>query len=92
MTRSWDGYSLSGLPWWLSGKESTCQCRRHRSVPRSGRSPGEGNGNPLQKSHGQRSLASYSPWGRKGAGHVSVTKRQFKESLLSPLLVIMDTC
>ena len=18
-----------GLPWWLSGKESTCQCRRH---------------------------------------------------------------
>ena len=19
-----------GLPWWLSGKESTCQCRRHR--------------------------------------------------------------
>ena len=19
-----------GLPWWLSGKEYTCQCRRHR--------------------------------------------------------------
>ena len=19
----------SGLPWWLSGKESSCQCRRH---------------------------------------------------------------
>ena len=36
----------------------------------SGRSPGEGNGNPLQYSylenpHGQRSLAGYSPWGRK---------------------------
>ena len=41
------------------------------SVPRSGRSPGEGNGNPLQYSclknplgggaRGQRSLASYSP-------------------------------
>jgi len=29
------------------------------SIPGSGRSPGEGNGNPLQyeKSHGQRSLA-----------------------------------
>ena len=34
------------------------------------RSPGEGNGNPLQysclgKSHGQSSLAGYSPWGHK---------------------------
>ena len=31
--------------------------------------PGEGNGNPLQylpgKSHGQRSMAGYSPWGYK---------------------------
>ena len=23
----------SGLPWWLSGKESTCQCRRHGFDP-----------------------------------------------------------
>ena len=40
------------------------------SIPGSGRSPREGNGNPLQYSclenpHGQRSLASYSPWGHK---------------------------
>ena len=40
------------------------------SVPRLGRSPGEGNGNPLQyycleKSHEQRSLVGYSPWGCK---------------------------
>ena len=40
------------------------------SIPGSGRSPGEGNGNPLQYSclenlHGQRSLAGYSPWGRR---------------------------
>ena len=20
---------MTGLPWWLHGKESTCQCRRH---------------------------------------------------------------
>ena len=38
------------------------------SVPGLGRSPGEGNGNPLQyscleKSHGQRILVGYSPWG-----------------------------
>ena len=38
------------------------------SIPGSGRSPEEGNGNPLQdsgKSHGQRNQAGYSPWGRK---------------------------
>ena len=27
-----------GLPWWFSGKESACQCRRHRSDPWPGRS------------------------------------------------------
>ena len=40
------------------------------SVPGSGRSPGKGNGNSLQyscleDSHGQRSLADYSPWGHE---------------------------
>ena len=40
------------------------------SIPGSRRSPGEGNGNPLlysclEKCHGQRSLAGYSPWGCK---------------------------
>ena len=39
------------------------------SIPGLGRSPGKGNGNPLQylpgKFHGQRSLAGYSPWGHK---------------------------
>ena len=36
-----------------SGKESACQCRRMRhedSIPGCGRSPGKGNGNPLQYS------------------------------------------
>ena len=39
------------------------------SISRSGRFPGEGNGNPPAfvpgKSHGQRSLAGYRPWGLK---------------------------
>ena len=39
-------------------------------IPGMGRSPGEGNGNPLQYScledpHGQRSLVGYSPCGHK---------------------------
>ena len=45
---------VHGLPSWLSGKESTCHCRRCKSlggsIPGSGRSRGEGNGNPLQYS------------------------------------------
>ena len=28
-----------GLPPWLNGKESTCQCRRHSLIPDPGRSP-----------------------------------------------------
>ena len=43
------------------------------SVPGSGRSPGEGNGNPLQysclKAPTTEDLAGYSPWHHKRAGH-----------------------
>ena len=39
---------MSGLSWWLSGKESACQEGLAGSIPDSGRFPGEGNGNPLQ--------------------------------------------
>ena len=39
-----------GLAWWLSGKEFTCHCRRHRFDPWGRISPGEENGNPLQYS------------------------------------------
>ena len=36
-----------GLPWWLCSKESA-NAREAVSIPGSGRSPGEGNSNPLQ--------------------------------------------
>ena len=42
-----------GLPRWLCGKESACQCkrfRRHSFHPCVEKIPGEGNGNPLQYS------------------------------------------
>ena len=43
-----------------------------------GRSPGEGNGSPLQYSyvenpHGQRNLEGYSPWGRIESDMTEVT-------------------
>ena len=33
------GVSFWGFPWWLSGKESACGCRRHRFDPWSGKIP-----------------------------------------------------
>ena len=55
------------------GKEFTCNAGDPGLISGSGRSPGEGNGQPLQhsclkKSHGQRSLAGYSPWSCKESG------------------------
>ena len=46
---------------WLRGNELVASAGDVGSIPGSGRSPGEGNGNPLQysclgKSHRQRSL------------------------------------
>ena len=41
-------YSKIGHPWWVSGKKSTCNAGDMCLIPGLGRSPGEGNGNPLQ--------------------------------------------
>ena len=58
-----------GYPGGLVSKESACSAGDPDSVPELRRSPGEGNGYPLQYSclekHRQRSLAGYSPWGHK---------------------------
>ena len=63
-----------GTSLWLTWKESACNAGDPGSITGSGRSPGEGNGNPLQYSylqnpHGQRSLVGYSPRGHKESGH-----------------------
>ena len=55
---------------WLSGGESACQCKRPRFNSRVGKIPWRRKWHPTPvflpgKSHGQRSLAGYSPWGRK---------------------------
>ena len=65
--------SASGLPRWRSRKESACQCGRHRRCrfdPGDGKIPWRRRWQPTTvfssgKSHGQRSLAGYSPWGYK---------------------------
>ena len=55
---------------WLSGKESACQCRRHRLDPWVRMITRRRKWQPTLvflpvKSHGQRNLAGYSPWGCK---------------------------
>ena len=59
-----------GLPWWLSSKEPTCQCRRPQVDPWVGKTPWRKKWQPTPaflpgKSHGQRNLVGYSPWGCK---------------------------
>ena len=49
------------------GKASACNAGDLGSIPASGRSPGEGNGNPLQYSCLENPIdrEAYSPWDRK---------------------------
>ena len=64
---------LLGFPGSASGKEPTCQCRRRKRCgfgPQVGKIPWRLAWQPTpiflpEKSHEQRSLAGYSPWGRK---------------------------
>ena len=61
---------MSPWPRWCSGEEPACQCRRRRDtgvIPGLGRFPWRMAWPPTAvllpgRSHGQRSLAGYSPW------------------------------
>ena len=48
LARIWN--QVLGLPWWLSGKESACQCRRPGFDPWVGKIPWRRKCNPLQYS------------------------------------------
>ena len=76
--------------WWqyqlLSGKKSTCQYRRNRRCsfnPWVGKTPCRRKWQPTPvfwpgKSHGQRILVGYRPWGLKRVGHNLATNQQWK--------------
>ena len=76
------------------GKESTCQCRFN---PWFGNIPWRRKWQLTPvflpgKSHGQRSLVGYSPWGHKRVGHNSVTKQQQHRNTqrILPVIVLQE--
>ena len=80
-------YFGSGLLWWLSGKKSAYNGGDSGLNPGSGRSPGEGNGNPLQYSclenPMESSPAGYSPLSHK---ELDVTEQ------LNSKIVVLHKC
>ena len=90
MFPSWSARCVSGH----SGKESACQERRrkrHKFDPWVGKTPWRRKWQPTPvflpgKSHGRRSLAGYSPWGRRVRHDLRVwtTTRRLNQELLHP--------
>ena len=59
-------YNSLGFPGGSDGKESACTVGDPGLIPGSGKSPGEGIGNPFQYSHLQNSMdRNYNLWGCK---------------------------
>ena len=89
---------MGGLPWWFSGKESTCSAGatgdpmfnpwvrkipwRRAWQPTPVCLPGE--------SHGQRSLVGYSPWGHKELDMTKATSHTHTHELWTKLENLPD--
>ena len=72
-----------GFPGSSDGKESTCNERNVDSVPRMGRSPGEGNGYSLQYSFLENSMDRGASWATVQGVAKSWTQLRLTFSLLS---------
>ena len=72
---------MQGLPWWLSGKESACQCRRCEFDPWVGKNPWRKKWQPIQYSCPGNPM-DRGAWGwlqfmgSQRVGHNLVTKQQ----------------
>ena len=84
-------WAKEGLPRWISGKESTCQFRRHRFDPWVGKIHWRRKRQPtpvflLGLSYGQKSLEGCSPWGHNESDltqtHTEPKKRGSEKSIL----------
>ena len=75
-----------GLPWWLCGKQATCQSKRCGYALWVRKIPWRRKWQPTPaflsgKSHGRRSVASYNPWSPKRAGYDLETEQQYSHCL-----------
>ena len=76
---------MMSFPGGSDGKACVCNAGDPGSIPGLGRSPGGGNGSPLQysclkKSHGQQSLVGYCPWGCRESDMTSLSLSDGKDS------------
>ena len=94
---NWTEYIIWGYSGGSVVKNLPANCRRRKrpgSIPGSGRSPGEGNGNPFWYSSLGNSMdwgawwATYHPWGHKRVGHDLTTKQQQKSYISIPIMFI----
>ena len=71
-------YINTGLPWWLSGKEPTCQCRRHRLDPRVRKMHKRRKWQPLHYTWLGNSIdrGGWCSWGRKRVRHSLAARQQ----------------
>ena len=76
------------FPCGSAGKESACNGGDMGVIPGLGRSPGEGNGYPLQYS-GLENAMDYSPWSRK---ELYTSERLSLSLYFSPLFKMSEHC
>ena len=81
-----------GFPGGSDGKEYSYNAGDPGLIPKSGRSPGEGNGYPLVflpgEFHGQRTLEGYSPWGCKELDMTEQLSIQHTGPSLEPIFIL----
>ena len=86
-------YKTKGLSQWLSGKESACQCRRHKFDPWVRKIPWRRKWQPTPvflpgKSHRQRSLAGYTVHGVTRFRHNLVTEQLHKTKIFNASKIV----
>ena len=76
--------SVLGIPRRLSGKESSCQCRRRRFNPWVRKFPGEGDDNP----HHSSTVAWEIPWAEQPGGLQSMGSQRVRHNLATKQQVL----
>ena len=77
-----------GFPFGSDGKESACKAEDPGSVPGSGRSPGEGNGYPLQYFCLENSTIRGTSWAAVHGGHNDLDTTEQLTHTYTPCLFV----